>query len=137
MSDIETIQPEGWPRPRGYANGMLATGRLLAIAGQIGWDASETFVSDDFVDQFRQALSNVVAVVSSAGGKPEHLLSLTIYVTDKKAYLDRVKEIGAAWRDIIGKHFPTMALVEVRALVEDRAQVEIQGLAVLPLEQPS
>ena len=127
-----TILPEGWPRPRGYANGMAARGELLAIAGQIGWDASEQIVSDDFTAQFEQALRNVAAVLETAGGTSEHLVSVTIYVTDKNAYIAAAKDVGAAWRSILGKHFPAMALVEVSALLEARAKVEIQGLAVLP-----
>lgn len=127
-----TILPPGWPRPRGYANGMVATGRLLAIAGQIGWDESETIVEGGFGPQFRQALQNVVAVVRAAGGGPEHLVSLTVYVTDKREYIAQLSEVGASWRDLCGKHYPAMALVEVAGLLEDRAKVEIQALAVLP-----
>ncbi len=129
-----TILPEDWPRPKGYANGMTARGQLLAIAGMIGWDATETIVSDDFVPQFRQALRNVVEVVEAAGGSHEAIISLTVYVTDKHAYLGNIKDVGAAYRDLMPKHYPAMALVQVSALVEDRAQVEIQGLAVLPEE---
>lgn len=132
MSMPRTIQPDGWPRPRGYANGMAARGELLAIAGQIGWDSSERIVSDDFAEQFRQALQNVAAVLQAAGGKPEDLISLTVFVTDKHAYIRGAETVGEIWRSILGKHYPSMALVEVSALLEDRAQVEIQGLAVLP-----
>lgn len=127
-----TILPDDWPRPRGYANGMTARGQLLAIAGMIGWDTSEVIVSDDFVPQFRQALTNVVDVVKAAGATHEAIISLTIYVTDKHAYLGNIKDVGAVYRDLMPKHYPAMALVQVSALVEDRAQVEIQGLAVLP-----
>lgn len=127
-----TILPDDWPRPRGYANGMTARGQLLAIAGMIGWDTSEVIVSDDFVPQFRQALANVVDVVEAAGATHEAIISLTIYVTDKHTYLGNIKDVGAVYRDLMPKHYPTMALVQVSALVEDRAQVEIQGLAVLP-----
>ena len=126
------IQPEGWPRPKGYANGMAARGELLAIAGLIGWDATETIVSDDVAAQFDQALANVVEVVTTAGGKPEHIVSLTVFVTDKGEYASARREIGAAWRARLGKHFPAMALVQVAALLEPRAKVEIQGLAVIP-----
>jgi enamine deaminase RidA (YjgF/YER057c/UK114 family) len=132
MSTSRTISLEGWPRPRGYANGMAARGEVLAIAGQIGWDASEQIVSDEFAAQFEQALRNVAAVLEAAGGKPEHLISVTVFVTDKHAYIDAAKDVGASWRAVLGKHYPAMALVEVSALLEDRAQVEIQGLAVLP-----
>ncbi len=127
-----TIEVPGWPRPRGYANGMAARGELLAIAGEIGWDAREVIVSDEFGAQFRQALANVVAVVEAAGGRPSDLISLTVYVTDKREYIAAIAEVGQAWRELIGKHYPTMALVQVAALLEDRAKVEIQGLAVLP-----
>ncbi|MCR9160955.1 MAG: RidA family protein [Nannocystaceae bacterium] len=127
-----TILPDDWPRPKGYANGMTARGQVLAIAGMIGWDTSEVIVSDAFVPQFRQALANVVAVVEAAGATYEAIISLTLYVTDKHAYLDNIKDVGAVYRELMPKHYPAMALVQVSALVEDRAQVEIQGLAVLP-----
>lgn len=127
-----TILPPGWPRPKGYANGMAARGETLAIAGQIGWDCTETIVSDDFVPQFRQALQNVVDVVVAAGGSHQNVISLTIYVTDKHAYLGAIRDVGATYRDLMPEHYPAMALVQVTALVEDRAQVEIQALAVLP-----
>lgn len=126
------ILPEGWKRPRGYSNGMAARGELLAIAGQIGWDEREELVSDEFTPQFRQALSNVLAVVAAAGGRPEHVISLTVYVTDKREYVAERAAVGAAWRALMGRHFPTMALVEVAGLLEPEAKVEIQGLAVLP-----
>lgn len=129
------ILPEGWQRPRGYSNGVAARGELLAIAGMVGWDAQEQFVSDAFADQFRQALANVVAVVTAAGGRPEHVISLTIYVTDKREYVAERAAVGAAWRELMGRHYPTMALVEVAGLLEPAAKVEIQGLAVLP-ERP-
>ena len=125
-------QPPGWPRPRGYSNGMAGHGETLAIAGQIGWNTDEVIVSDDFGGQFRQALANVVAVVRAAGGRPEDLISLTIYVTDKREYIAALAEVGAAYRELIGKHFPTMALIGVAELLEDGAKVEIQGLALLP-----
>lgn len=127
-----TILPPDWPRPKGYANGMTARGQLLAIAGQIGWDTTETIVSDDFAPQFHQALANVIAVVEAAGATHEAIISLTIFVTDKHAYLGNIKDVGAAYRALMPKHYPAMALVQVSALVEDRAQVEIQALAVLP-----
>ncbi len=113
---------------------MAGSGEILAIAGQIGWDAHEVIVSDDFAVQFRQALANVVAVVAAAGGRPEHLVSLTVYVTDKREYIAALPEVGKAYRELVGKHFPTMALLGVAELLEDRAKVEIQGLAVLPAE---
>jgi enamine deaminase RidA (YjgF/YER057c/UK114 family) len=132
-----TILPDDWPRPKGYANGMTARGQVLAIAGMIGWDTTETIVSDAFVPQFRQALANVVDVVNAAGATHEAIISLTIYVTDKHAYLGNIKDVGAVYRDLMPKHYPAMALVQVSALVEDRAQVEIQGLAVLPEDMSS
>ena len=125
------VQPEGWKRPRGYANGMAAQGELLAVAGQIGWNSQEQFETEEFVGQFRQALSNVVAVVEAAGGAPTNIISLTIYVTDKREYIADIKAVGASYRELLGKHFPAMALVEVSALLEPRAKVEIQALAVL------
>lgn len=113
---------------------MAGSGEILAIAGQIGWDTEEVIVSDDFALQFRQALANVVAVVEAAGGRPEHLVSLTVYVTDKREYIAALPEVGKAYRELVGKHFPTMALLGVAELLEDRAKVEIQGLAILPAE---
>ena len=126
-----TILPPGWKRPRGYANGMAKRGELLAVAGQIGWNAREEFESDEFLPQFRQALRNVAAVVDAAGGTPADIISLTLYVTDKQEYLADLPAVGAAYREVLGKHFPSMALVEVADLLEDRARVEIQALAVL------
>lgn len=130
---LESIAVDGWKAPRGYANGVLAPAgaRLLAVAGQIAWDAEQRIVSPDFAAQFRQALSNVVAVVRAAGGGPGDLMSLTIYVTDKQAYLARVKELGAIWKELVGRHYPAMALVEVQGLLEAGAQVEIQALAAI------
>lgn len=126
------IQPPGWPRPRGYSNGMAARGELLAIAGQIGWDEHCKPVSPEFLPQWAQALRNVAAVLHAAGGGPQDLVSLTIYVTDKRQYIAAGPDIGRTYRDVLGKHFPTMALVQVAGLLEDWALVEIQGLAVLP-----
>ena len=128
----EVVQPKGWPRPKGYAHAVVAEGRLLFIAGQIGWDASETFRSDDFVDQARQALDNVVTLLRAAGGEPEHLVRMTWYVTDKREYLRRLKELGRAYREVVGPVFPAMTAVEVSALIEDRARVEIECTAVIP-----
>jgi enamine deaminase RidA (YjgF/YER057c/UK114 family) len=128
----EAIQPPGWPRPRGYANGMRARGEFLAVAGQIGWDEHERLVSDAFAPQFRQALHNVFTVVQTAGGRPQDIVSVTVYVVDTKEYVAALAEVGAAWRDILGRHYPAMALVQVAALLEPRARVEIQALAVLP-----
>ena len=127
-----TILPDGWPRPRGYANGMAAQGEVLAIAGQIGWDEREVLVSDAFAPQFRKALENVVAVVTAAGGTAAHIVSVTIYVTRREDYVDALADVGTAWREVVGRHYPAMALVVVAGLLEPRALVEIQGLAVLP-----
>jgi enamine deaminase RidA (YjgF/YER057c/UK114 family) len=127
------IEPEGWARPRGYSNGMRARGEFVAIAGQIAWDAQARLVgAGDFAQQFEQALANVVAVVRAAGGAADHLVSLTIYVTDRAEYLAALAEVGAAYRRVVGKHYPAMALVQVAGLLEVGAKVEIQGLAVLP-----
>jgi enamine deaminase RidA (YjgF/YER057c/UK114 family) len=133
--DPRIVQPPGWPRPRGYSNGMAARGEILAIAGQIGWDEHETLVSPEFLPQWTQALRNVAAVLHAAGGQPQHLVSLTVYVTDKQQYLAAGSELGRTWREVMGKHFPTMALVQVADLLEPGALVEIQGLAVLPVPQ--
>lgn len=131
---FEIVNPESWAAPKGYANGIVAPagGRTIFIAGQVGWDADQKLVGDGFLSQFRQALENVVAVLRAAGGAPEHLARLTIYVTDKREYLEALREIGQAWRDVMGKHFPAMALVEVKALLEPGAKVEIEGTGVLP-----
>lgn len=132
---IDIVQPEGWKPPRGYSNGVLVTGagRLLFVAGQIAWDAEQQLVGrGDFAAQFRQALANVAAVVAAAGGKPEHLVRLTLYVKDKRAYLAAGKELGAIYRALLGRHFPAMALVEVADLLEDGALVEIEATAALP-----
>ncbi len=127
------VQPEGWARPKGYSNGMVAEGRMVFVAGQVGWDPTNSTPKfpATFAPQFAQALGNVMAVVKAAGGGPEHVVRLTVYVTDKREYLMALKEVGEAWRTHMGKHFPTMALVQVAALVEDDAKVEIEATAVL------
>jgi enamine deaminase RidA (YjgF/YER057c/UK114 family) len=130
---MEAVQPPGWKRPSGYSNGMIAPGRTLFVAGQIGWNPIDChFAQDTFVGQFDQALQNVVAVVRAAGGEAAHLARLTIFVIDKRAYLTELPAIGAAYRKHLGKHFPAMSLVQVAALVEDRALVEIEATAVIP-----
>lgn len=127
------INPRELAKPRGFSHGMLApTGRMLAIAGQIGWDGDAKLVSDDFVQQFNRALANVLAVLHEAGGVPTDLILLRIYVVDKKRYNARTKELGAIYRELMGSHFPAMALVQVADLLEPGAQVEIEGLAVIP-----
>jgi enamine deaminase RidA (YjgF/YER057c/UK114 family) len=130
---FKLINPESLGAPRGYSNGVLADagGRLLFVAGQIAWDEKRSVVSDDFVAQFDRALANVITVVSEAGGRPDQIARLTIYVTNKQAYVSRRDEIGERYRAHMGKHFPAMALVEVKALVDDDAQVEIEAIAVL------
>ena len=132
MSDMQVILPPGWPRPRGYANGVVASGRMLFIAGMIGWDAQGVFHSDDFGAQVRQALENVAQVLREAGGKPENIVRMTWYVTDKREYLAAAREIGQAFREIIGSYNAAMTAVEVKALIEDRAKVEIEATAVIP-----
>ena len=126
------LQPEGWARPVGYANGVEAQGRLIFVGGQIGWNGQCQFETDDFVGQVRQTLENVVAVVRAAGGEAHHITTMTWYFTDKREYLANLKGIGQAYREVIGKHFPAMAAMQVVALVEDRAKIEIQAHAVIP-----
>ncbi len=126
------IEPDGWLKPSGYANGVLAEGRFLAIAGQIGWNQSGELVGDGLVQQARQALENIVTILRAAGGGPEHLVRLTWYVTDKEAYRAGLAELGAAYREVVGRQYPAMALVQVADLLEDGAKVEIEATAVLP-----
>ena len=128
----EAILPEGWPRPKGYANGVVAQGRMLFIAGMIGWDAQGRFHSDDFGAQARQALQNVAEVLKAAGASGDNIVRMTWYVTDKREYLAAAREVGQAFRDIIGSYTIAMTAVEVRALMEDRAKVEIEATAMLP-----
>lgn len=128
----EILQPKSWVSPQGYANGIAAEGRIVFIAGQIGWDAEARMVGDDLVAQTEQALKNIVAVLAEAGGAPDHLTRMTWYITDKGAYVARRKEVGAAYRRVIGKHYPAMSLLVVAGLLEDDAQVEIEATAVIP-----
>lgn len=130
---FKMINPESLGAPRGYSNGVLAEagGRLLFIAGQIGWNEQQQLVSDDLVEQFDRALANVLAVVDKAGGRSDQIARLIIYVTDRNEYRDRLKEIGEKYRTLMGKHFPAMVLVEVKSLLEDRAMIEIEATAVL------
>ena len=127
----QPVLPEGWPRPKGYANGVLAQGRMLFVAGMVGWDA-DGFHSDDFGAQARQALQNVVDVLKAAGGSGENIVRMTWYVIDKREYLAAVRDVGGAFRDIIGNYNIAMTAVEVKALIEDRAKVEIEATAMLP-----
>ena len=129
---LRILHPDGWAAPKGYANGILATGRQLHVAGQIGWDAEQRMVPGGLVSQTRQALENVVAVLASGGARPEHLVRLTWYLTDRAAYLAASKEIGAVYREVIGRHYPAMTAVEVSALMEAEALVEIEATAVVP-----
>lgn len=130
---IEFLQPDGWAPPRGYANGISAGGRMVFVGGQIGWNPETgAFETDDFAEQVEIALRNVCAIVAEAGGRPEHIVRLTWFVTDKQAYLADPRALGAAYRNVMGRHFPAMSVVEVTALVEDRARVEIEATAVVP-----
>ena len=129
---FEFLQPAGWLAPKGYANGIAADGRQVFIAGQIGWNASCNFESDDFVAQVDQALRNILQILAEAGAGPSHLVRLTWYVRDKSEYLARQKEIGSVYRRLIGRHFPVMTLVVVAGLLEERAKVEIEATAVVP-----
>ena len=126
-----TVLPEGWHRPKGYSNAVIAQGRQIYVAGQVGWDSEERFNSDDIAEQAAQALRNVVAVLEAAGAGPEHIVRMTWYVSDKAAYIAGLKEIGQAYREIIGRNFPAMTAVEVKALIEDRAKVEVECTAVV------
>ncbi len=130
--NFEFLHPKSWKKAKGFANGIVAEGRTVFLAGQIGWNADQHFDSTDFVAQVRQALENIVALVAEAGGKPEHITRLTWYVTSKQEYLASLSDLGAAYRAVMGKHFPTMTLVQVVALVEDQAKVEIEATAVVP-----
>lgn len=129
---MRPINPEGWPRPKGYSNGIVAEGRFVFVAGMVGWNSEEKFETDDFVGQFRQALVNIVAVLKEGGAGPEHICRMTMYFTSKQEYLANLAAVGQAWRDVMGKNFPTMAAVQVVALMEDRAKVEIETTAVVP-----
>ncbi len=131
MARIEVVQPEGWPRPPGYANGIVASGRTLYVAGQIGWNAAGTFAGDDMLSQFKQALANVLVIVRAAGGEPADIVRLTAYLVDLDAYRRELRAFGLAYREVMGKHFPVMAFVGTVGLVEPRALVEIEATAVL------
>jgi len=129
---MQVLLPPGWPRPRGYANGVAARGRMVFVAGMIGWDVEGRFHSDDLVEQVRQALTNIVAVLSEGGARPEHIVRMTWYVTNKREYVAAYPQIGAVFRELIGSFNAAMTAVEVTALVEDRAKVEIEVTAVVP-----
>ena len=129
---MKILQPPTWSRPRGYSNGVMASGKTVCVAGMIGWDAQCQFQTDDFAGQVRQALENVVAVLNEAGAKPEHIVRMTWYVTDKREYLAASREIGLAFRETIGSFNAAMTAVQVSALMEDRAKVEIEATAIVP-----
>ncbi|WP_326523474.1 RidA family protein [Sphingomonas sp.] len=135
MSANRALQPAGWATPVGYANGMAAEGRIVVTGGQIGWNADQAFESDDLADQVRQTLANVVAVLAEGGAGPGHVVSMTWYLTDVGEYSARLKDVGRAYRDTMGREFPAMAVVGVTRLVEARAKVEIQAIAVVPTEE--
>jgi enamine deaminase RidA (YjgF/YER057c/UK114 family) len=126
------LHPRGWKPAKGFSNGVAAEGRMIFLAGQVGWNAEQRFESADFVAQARQALANVVTLVAEAGGRPEHITRLTWFILDKHDYLSRLRELGEAYRGVMGKHFPAMTLVQVGALVEDEARLEIEATAVVP-----
>ena len=132
MTTHTILQPAGWAKPKGYANGIAAQGRFVFVGGQIGWNGQQQFESDDFVTQARQALRNVIAILAEAGAEPEHITRMTWYVTDRREYVASYRALGAAYREVIGRHFPAMTAVQVTALIEDRAKVEIEATAMVP-----
>lgn len=134
MSLLRAIEPAGWKPPRGYANGIVGKGRILFVGGQVGWDEDQVFQTDDFGEQWEQTLKNVLTVVRTAGGGPENIARMTIYVKDKKDYQAHLDAVGQAWRRHMGKNFPALALVQVADLLEERALVEIEATCVLPEE---
>ena len=129
---MQILQPPGWARPKGFSNGIAAKGKLVFIAGQVGWTPQGEWQARDFAGQFRQALKNILEVLKEANGRPEHVVRLTWYVLDKREYLDSLKNVGEAYRELMGKHYPTMAVVQVSGLVEDEARLEIEATAVVP-----
>jgi enamine deaminase RidA (YjgF/YER057c/UK114 family) len=129
---MQVLQPPGWARPKGYANGVTARGRMVFVAGMVGWDADGRFASDDFAAQTRQALHNIVAVLKEAGARPEHIVRMTWYVLDKREYVAAWPEVGRAYREVVGAYNAAMTAVEVRGLIEDRARVEIEATALIP-----
>ncbi|HYL87850.1 MAG TPA: RidA family protein [Burkholderiales bacterium] len=129
---MQILQPPAWAKPRGFANGIAASGKLVFIAGQVGWTGAGKWEARDFAGQFRQTLKNIVEVLAQAGGKPQHIVRLTWYVIDKQEYLSSLKDVGVAYRAVMGRHFPTMAVVQVGALIEPEAKLEIEATAVLP-----
>jgi enamine deaminase RidA (YjgF/YER057c/UK114 family) len=132
---MRVLQPEGWKPARGYSNGIEAEGRLIFVAGQIGWNGQSEFETDDFAGQVRQALANIIAVLAEANAEPRHITRMTWYITDKREYLANLEGVGAAYREVIGPHYPAMTLVQVADLLEERAKVEIEATAVLPSDE--
>jgi len=130
-ADMDILLPSGWPRPKGYSNGVAARGKMIFISGQVGWNVNEVFDAKDLTGQVRQTLLNTLAVLREGGAGPQHIVRMTWYITDKQEYIDNLKEIGAAYREVIGKYYPAMALVEVKGLLEDGARVEIETTAVV------
>src|SRR5258706_6083081 len=126
------LQPPGWAKPKGLSNGVAASGKQVFIAGQIGWTGEGNWEAKDFAGQFRQTLKNTLAVLAQAGGGPEHIVRMTWYILDRKEYLGAIKEVGAAYRELIGRHYPAMAVVQVSGLIEDQAKLEIETTAVIP-----
>ena len=129
---MDILLPEGWPRPKGYADGVAAEGRLIFVAGQVGWDQRRAFTETGFTGQFRQTLLNIIAVLEAGGARPEHVVRMTWYLTDKQAYLGALREVGEIWRELFGAHYPAMTAVQVAALIEDAALIEIEATAVVP-----
>jgi len=129
---MKILQPPGWAKPRGFSNGISASGNFVVVAGQVGWTGEGKWEAKDFAGQFRQTLKNTLAVLAEAGAGPEHIVRMTWYILDKKEYLGAIKEVGAAYRELIGRHYPAMAVVQVGALVEDEARLEIETTAVVP-----
>lgn len=129
---MRALLPEGWPRPKGYSNGIVADGQIVFVAGQVGWTPDGVFNETSIAGQFRQTLDNTLAVLREAGAGPEHVARMTWFITDKRAYLNSLAEIGAIWREKMGRHYPAMAVVEVKALIEDAALIEIETTAIIP-----
>ena len=129
---MKFLHPKGWTRPKGYSNGIVAEGKLIILGGQVGWNAYQEFESNEFVPQFRQTLENITTLLSEAGAGPENIVRLTWFITDREAYLNSQKELGKAYRDVMGHNFPAMSVVQVVKLIEERAIVEIEATAVLP-----
>ena len=129
---MQTLQPPNWAKPRGFANGIAASGKLVFIAGQVGWTGEGKWEARDFAGQFKQTLKNIVEVLAQAGGRPQHIVRLTWYVLDKQEYLSSLKDVGVAYRAVMGRHFPTMAVVQVSGLIESEARLEIEATAVIP-----